>query len=197
MRSEDFGAFATEMAHMSELYQKPMSEAMIALYFDDLAAYEIEAVISGLHAHRVDPDRGRFFPKPADIVEKIGGDIAARALLAWDHAVAAAIDVGPYESVRFRDPVITRVIAAMGGWTSFYDWPDKEMPFKRKEFCDRYAVYARTNRHGDVGHLVGLFERQNALNGHLVKPPVLVGAEPTKALPASRVEVDGLPERVE
>ena len=193
MRSDDFGIFAMEMAKMSELYQKPMSEAMIALYFDDLAAYAIAAVIAGLRAHRLDPDRGRFFPKPADVVQKVQGDTEARALLAWDDAVAAVIDVGPYESVRFRDPLITRVIAAMGGWPSFYDWSDKEMPFKRKEFCDRYSVYARNTRHGEADYLVGLFEGNNALNGFPVKQPVLVGSEPVKALPlaASAAITDG------
>lgn len=42
-----------------------------ALFFDDLRQYPIEYIEKALTAHRQDPQRGKFTPKPADIIFQI------------------------------------------------------------------------------------------------------------------------------
>lgn len=45
----------------------------LQMYFDLLAPYSLTAVRHALHRHVLDPERGRFFPKVADIVYQIEG----------------------------------------------------------------------------------------------------------------------------
>src|SRR3990172_6665898 len=167
------------MAKMAELYQHEMSEAMLALYFEDLGDFSIADVVGALSAHRKDPDRGRFFPKPADVVHKVDGDLKTQALRAWDQAAEAALEFGAYESVRFPDPTIMKVITAMGGWTEWYDWPDKEMPFRQKEFCERYVAYRNASRDEDKDlYLLGMHEIHAKRNGlHFNRRPALIGTD--------------------
>lgn len=42
-----------------------------AMFFDDLRQYPIEYIEKALTAHRQDPQRGKFTPKPADIIFQI------------------------------------------------------------------------------------------------------------------------------
>jgi hypothetical protein len=42
-----------------------------AVFFDDLVQYPIEIIEQALQAHRQDPQRGKFTPKPADIIFQI------------------------------------------------------------------------------------------------------------------------------
>lgn len=50
---------------------KIISPAAKAMFFTDLQAYPLHLIEAALQAHRVDPDRGRFTPKPADIASQI------------------------------------------------------------------------------------------------------------------------------
>lgn len=50
---------------------KVISGAAKAMFFEDLQHYPLHLIKSALQAHRVDPDRGRFTPKPADIASQI------------------------------------------------------------------------------------------------------------------------------
>lgn len=50
---------------------KIISPAAKAMFFTDLQMYPLHLIEAALSAHRVDPERGRFTPKPADIASQI------------------------------------------------------------------------------------------------------------------------------
>lgn len=50
---------------------KIISPAAKAVFFEDLERYPLELVRASLAAHRSDPERGKFTPKPADIIYQI------------------------------------------------------------------------------------------------------------------------------
>lgn len=140
MTHHDLPLFIAELAQLSELYNRPLSEGLQALYFEGLSHYPIEQVVSAIRTHMRQADGGRFFPKPADLIALLEGDPESQALLAWTTVVEAWVQHGLYESVVFENPVITQVLADMGGWVDFdarYRLT-KEEPFLRKEFCTRY-----------------------------------------------------------
>lgn len=58
---------------------KIISPAAKAMFFTDLQMYPLHLIEQALAAHRVDPDRGRFTPKPADI----SSQIERRREIAW------------------------------------------------------------------------------------------------------------------
>lgn len=77
MTPEDRGPFAKALTKLGTAYGHTDRNAIptetVVLYFDLLANYSLAAVRHALHAHAMDPDRGRFFPKVADIVHQIEG----------------------------------------------------------------------------------------------------------------------------
>lgn len=109
--------------------------------------------------HMKHPDRGQFFPKPADLVRILRGSVKSQALQAWTLAVNAMFEHGQYASVTFTDPIINHVIIDMGGWPGFCDWPDREWDFKKQEFCQRYEGHM--GRPLPAQHLPGLHELDN------------------------------------
>ncbi|MCP4005871.1 MAG: hypothetical protein GY725_16905 [bacterium] len=82
----------------------------------------------------------KFFPKPAEIIERAGADIETIAAKAWTDATDAAARIGQYNGVHFQDPVVTKVIQSMGGWHAFC-CPEQEQHWLRKHFMDLYGCY--------------------------------------------------------
>lgn len=161
----------------AETFGKPLTETQLTLWWRLLAPFEIGDVERAVHQHLLDPERGRFMPLPADIVKQIEGTGGDRAALAWTKVRQAIRDVGPYRSVAFDDPLIHRVVEDMGGWVPLNDLRSDEVPFRGKDFSDRYRAYA--TRRDAVGHpamLMGEFDLANRLRfPDAIQPPVLIG----------------------
>lgn len=60
--------FSSLMDDLGIVYDKAVSADLKRLYWDDLGQLPIDVIEQAITAHRRDPDRGRFFPKPADIL---------------------------------------------------------------------------------------------------------------------------------
>jgi hypothetical protein len=52
-------------------YEKAFNKQLLDLFISDLSGYSAQQIAGALQAHRTDPDRGRFFPKVADVVYQI------------------------------------------------------------------------------------------------------------------------------
>jgi len=182
VKADDLRRFSAEMMALSELYNRDMSETLLELYFEALRQYPIQEVVGAVRVHIKHRDQGQYFPKPADLIRLIEGDTQTQAMVAWDNAVKAMMEIGQYTSVQFEDPILGKVILDMGGWPEFYDWPAKEMPFKKKEFMDRYRAYAGRGTTENPGPLIGLYAKTNIETGFPVAPHVLIGAPERKAI---------------
>ena len=75
MRKEDFTTFCGMLDDVAALLQpgQPLGSTARAMYFRALAAHDLADVAVALDAHVKDPQRGRFFPKPADVVAQLQG----------------------------------------------------------------------------------------------------------------------------
>lgn len=80
---------------------KVISAAAKAMFFEDLQHYPLHLIKSALQAHRVDPDRGRFTPKPADIASQI----ERRRAVQWVSAdeAWAKLPTAPRRASRLED----------------------------------------------------------------------------------------------
>jgi hypothetical protein len=90
MSKPDKQRFSDLLDDLGLIYDKEVSVTLKRLYWEDLGAYPIATIEAACQAHRRDRDRGRFFPKPADLLARIGGDathIPAEA--AWAIALAS------------------------------------------------------------------------------------------------------------
>lgn len=75
MREPDFKPFAAMLDDIGALLQPgaPLGATAKAMYFRALGDYSLEQVRQALDAHVKDPSRGRFFPRPADVVAQLQG----------------------------------------------------------------------------------------------------------------------------
>lgn len=76
MSKPDKQRFSELLDDLGLIYDKEVSVTLKRLYWEDLGGFPIAAIEAACQAHRRDRDRGRFFPKPADLLARIGGDAA-------------------------------------------------------------------------------------------------------------------------
>lgn len=168
-----FGALLTGC--LQAIYDKPVSAALLEVWFNALAGYPLDELSAAFSRHLTDPDHGQFPPKPADLIRAIDGGGDGRALAAWSKVDQAIRHIGGWRSVCFDDPLIHAGIEAMGGWIKLCETRSDELPYRQQEFAQRYRALMLTRTTHHPGHLIGRFEANNALNGYPVEPPLLLG----------------------
>lgn len=117
MSAESKAIFSQLMDDLGVIYDKPISVQLKRLYWEDLEHLQIEVIESAIKKHRRDPERGRFFPKPADILEKAGAGVHQRpnADEAW------AIALGAFDesnTVCASDEILEALQAASAVWNT-------------------------------------------------------------------------------
>lgn len=183
MNQQDFDEFVEMLDAVAEQYGKKLSDGVRILYWQGLQDFDLPAIQQAIGRHLRNPDSGMFMPKIADIVKMLQGSTQDSALLAWSKVEKAIRMVGCDNSVAFDDPLIHRVLSDMGGWSSFRMVLEDELPFKAREFEQRYRGFKSRNENVDYPPvMIGLFESDNAAKGHRVAPPVLVGNPEVAAL---------------
>jgi len=175
MRDGDIKRFGACLAAITEVWQVDLSQATQRLYWNALADLTIDEVERGLQGHMRDPRRGHFKPTPADIIRQARGITDDVALRAWSKFYSAIRrNFGRY--VCLDDPVIHAVIQDMGGTSAIFGGLESNIPFAKKEFCERYIGYLsrgeRPTTSSALGHCQGRCENDEVL---------LIGDE-TKAL---------------
>lgn len=71
MNRSDYDQFGGLLESVAELYGRSVKPMQTAMYFRALADFPLESVQSALDAHAKCPERGRFFPLPADLLAKL------------------------------------------------------------------------------------------------------------------------------
>lgn len=175
MKPTDKPAFQRLITDALAFYRQDLTPFSIGVWWQACEPFDMEQVTKALTAHAVDPDRGHFPPKPADLIRVLRGTRGDRALLAWSKAYGAIGSVGGYTSVVFDDPAIHATIADMGGWPAFCRAPVDELPFLQRRFCDTYRAYSVRPGHEYIPVLQGDSDASNALRGHERTRVAMVG----------------------
>lgn len=176
MTENDFAQFRKGLAGVYAFYEKDLSDFSLDLWWRAMKRYDLEAITEGFNRHVVNPDQGKWLPKPADIIKMIDGGTQDSALIAWAEVDRRMREVGTYQSIVFDDPLIHRVLSDMGGWIPLGMKTETEWPFVAKEFENRYRGYKARNEIPEYpSHLIGLAEAHNSKEGHRIDPPFLAG----------------------
>ena len=175
MLEQDLQRFAALIATVGEVFGKPLTSAVIGIYWGILKDFKFEEVKKATDRYLAHPDAGKYMPKPADIVMAIEGSSQNQALLAWTKALAATHRVGIYTSIAFDDALIHTVIKDMGGWCALCSIETNRLPFASKEFQERYRGYVIQKPTRHPSYLAGIIESQNSASGYFYAPPVLFG----------------------
>lgn len=71
MNQSDYDQFGDLLTCVAELYGRTVKPMQTAMYFRALEDYPLPAVQSALDSHAKCPERGRFWPLPADLLAKL------------------------------------------------------------------------------------------------------------------------------
>lgn len=163
---------------IAELYDKNPSTFLFDIWFNALERFEIDSIERAFNIHAQTPETGRFMPKPADIIQIIEGSSKDVAYSAWTKIKKAVGMVGSYQTVVFDDPIIHRVLQDMGGWIRICSLPEKDLPFSKNEFLNRYKGFKQQGETPEYPpKLIGITEGENRVGGFTdqIPEPVLIG----------------------
>ena len=182
MKPMDRSVFKQLLTGIHLLHGKTLHEAVLELWWQALIAFEFPAVKKALEAHITHPVQGRFMPVPANVTGYLEGSHESRALKAWSDVAESLRRVGAYESVVFADALIHAVILDMGGWVKLCQTPEKELPFRAKEFEARYQAMLQHPPREIVSQLSGLLAQSHRAWGRQAPEPVRIGHSKTLRL---------------
>lgn len=181
MQKTDYEEFLKIIIGTGELYEKIPSANSLELYWDDLKELSLDELRRAITQCRRDPERGRFMPKPADILHFARP--RRTAVMIWAEVVRAMEKIGAYESVYFENGTITAVIKDLGGWPWICS-QNLEEPWTQKEFERRYEQYSLQGI-ALAEPIIGLHEAHNQAKGLLdwIRQPAIIGGRNQYILP--------------
>jgi len=184
MKDSDREEFARVMLGVAEVYDKPLSDEKLNLYWSALSSLSIEEVKAGLtnHMKNTDDFGGCRYPLPADIIRGVAGSLVDRAATAWSKVLTAMRSTGRYATVAFDDPIIHAVIREMGGWIDACGITEDEIPFRGKDFMTRYRGYSQRGGAADYpASLPGIEQITNEAKDPEYQPRVVLIGHPQTA----------------
>ncbi|MDH1701001.1 DUF6475 domain-containing protein [Comamonas terrigena] len=141
MRADEMPAFKDLLTDAMAYYGKDCSAFTLTVWWGALQGCELEQVATALQRHAMDPERGQFAPKVADLVRVLQGTSTDRAALAWGKVHEAMSAVGAYRDVVFDDPAIHAVVEDLGGWPKVCRTDTKELSYLQHRFQEAHRAY--------------------------------------------------------
>lgn len=147
MKPADRERFAALLTDVLAFYGQTPSSFALDVWWQACLPFDFETVQRALGRHAMNPERGQFAPKPADLVRELQGTTSDRASKAWSAVFDACSRVGAYTDVVFDDPIIHAVVADLGGWPALCRTDTERLSYLQHRFTEAYRGY--TNR-GDL-----------------------------------------------
>lgn len=166
--------YKTSMSYLQTLLDVELSELKIKIYWEALKGMtddEFKNAVQGI----VQNYKYNKFPLPAVFFDYSRENIDVTANRAIGRLKKAALSVGPYQSVSFKDLALHAVIERFNGWTAVCSWNYDDWRINEGRVL---AAYKAAVEGGDKGpeYLPGSAELQNGGEGYdkWIKPPILV-----------------------
>lgn len=155
MTNQDRERFAELMLGVGETYGEPVSDARMEIYFRALADLTFDDLNVAVSAH---VRTQKFFPRPAELREAIGGSVDDQAEMAWAHVRREVRRVGwtgmepgpngqPQNPPRWPDEATKRAaLELFGGWRALCESLPADgvgLVTAAKQFKASFAAYAR------------------------------------------------------
>lgn len=149
----DRSRFSAMMTALAEIYQREVGHGLLAMYYSILGSYSDHEVAEAIRRHVEGPD-GRFWPTPSHILASMRGDSDVAASNALATLQGAIKDFGWPSPQVFDDPLINRVVVAMGGWVEVCQMsPEMLIPHFRKCYVPLHRSGARADMADNRGFL--------------------------------------------
>jgi len=160
--------FTKAIKSLEVSFGKKMRKEEIEIYWEMLKGYE-DIDIKNATVKCI--KELAFFPRIADIIKAIEGDVKVESELAWIYLKEKIESEGCYSSVSFpKYPVIGAVVEALGGWLKITDIKEGEEVWIKKEFITLYPILKGNGRYPLA--LPGILEIENSRKGYNEKTMV-------------------------
>ena len=83
--------FTAAVAGLASFYGVELSHMALGIYWDTLREHELKPLQNAMRCHVKDPERGRWMPRPADIIRHLPADRIMGADAAWEVAMRARL----------------------------------------------------------------------------------------------------------
>lgn len=144
MTQHDRQAFALFMLGLGEVYGESVSDTRMELYFAALVDLPLESIRAAATVH---VRTQKFFPRPAELREAVGGTTEDRAELAWTKLLSLIRTRGWVNPPDWDDDVLRRAACDLyGGWQALCEnlpVAGPELLGMAKQFKAAYAAYCR------------------------------------------------------
>ena len=137
---------------------------MLQVYFMSLTEYSYQQVEWAIGEHLKTPIDGKFFPKPANIIEHLKIDEPSteeKAELAWAQIMQQLRSKGSYGNLELDDKQAIATLKSFTTWKEFCMSPVSDMTWMQKKFMSMYSTYENTPLEMLPSSLPGLVELQN------------------------------------
>ncbi len=141
MRPDQEADFSLLLTDVLAYYRQNVSPFTLSVWLQACQSFEFEQVSAALTAHAMDPERGVFAPKVADIIRVLSGTKTDRAMLAWGKVHEAMGRVGAYTDVVFDDAAIHAAVDDLGGWPKVCRTKVEELSYLQHRFCEAHKAY--------------------------------------------------------
>lgn len=153
MTEKDFEIFSNELLNCFDILgerSKVLTEKTIELYFNTLIEYAIDYIIPAIQECN---KTCKFFPRPADIIEKIEGREDDIIDAAWIKLKNVLDNIGFHDSIVFKDRIITLSVMDMGGLQEVHDKIFRGNNKSDSAFFDFKRSYKRYLKMERAGHI--------------------------------------------
>lgn len=174
MKPDERQAFGQFLTGALGFWGQSVNAFSLNVWWQACESMAFDQVRDAFTQHALDPDRGQFAPKPADLIRQLQGGHQDRAMGAWSKVYEAIKRAGARQSVVFDDAVIHTAVEDIGGWAAICRSEVDELQWLQKRFIEAYVAAARSKR-THPAKLMGEHEAENRLRGYDVAPPVLIG----------------------
>ena len=163
-------AFADAFAACCITYDQQFSVEKARVYMELLGGYSGDEISLAFRQHMKDPDRGRFFPKPADIIHQINlkhsqALSADKMALLWSSVVKAA---SKGQLPQTDDQYLLAALQMIGGVKAVGYADAVELNRLQREFAINYAAIAKASARDLPKHLNNI-EKLTAMKTGIVK----------------------------
>ena len=170
MQSNDRSRFASAIHGTFEIYSvKQVSEQLMDIWWATLKPYDIADVCRALTKHISDPERGQFAPKPADVIRFLSPgekeqleNLKTKAEMQWFNVTRAIANCGTYRTPKFKDPLTTATISALGGWPFICGKTTQQLDFLQKQFVSTYVDFEKSPLEALPNHIAGIEDIQRS-----------------------------------
>lgn len=142
MPPADRERFANLIADVLAFYGQSVSKFALTVWWQACQPFDFDAVQRALGRHAMNPERGQFAPKPADLVRQMQGTPTDRAARAWSVVLDACSRVGAYTDVVFDDPIIHAVVDDLGGWPALCRIDTERLSYTQHRFMEAHRAYS-------------------------------------------------------